>query len=120
MPSSRPLQRLQDIVDNAEKIARYTNGLSELEFQNQEIVVDAVERCLTRISEAAVKLGAEVETLCPSLPWSDIRGLGNKLRHFYQDVDADIIWNLIGTGKLDELRKACLDAITRLDGSVPE
>lgn len=120
MPSSRPLQRLQDIVDNVEKIARYTNGLSATEFQGREIVVDAVERCLTRISEAAVKLGAEAETLCPSLPWPDIRGLGNKLRHFYQDVDTDIVWNLILTGKLDELRRACLDAIMRLDGSPPD
>ena len=119
MPSRRPLQRLQDIVDNAEKIARYTNGLSETEFQNQGIVVDAVERCLTRISEAAVKLGADAEALCPGLPWADIRGLGNKLRHFYQDVDADIVWNLIATGKLDELRRACLNAIVQLDGSPP-
>src|SRR5476649_473684 len=120
MPSSRPQQRLQDIVDNTERIARYTRDLSEHEFQDQEIVVDAVERCLTRISEAAAKLGAEAEQLCPGLPWPDIRGLGNKLRHFYQDVDADIVWNLIATGKLEDLRKACLEAIDRLDKIRPE
>jgi uncharacterized protein with HEPN domain len=77
VPSSRPRQRFQDIVDNAEKIARYTAGMSEVDFRNQELIVDAVERCLMRISEAAVKLGADAERLCADQPWADIRGLGN-------------------------------------------
>jgi uncharacterized protein with HEPN domain len=116
VPSSKPQQRLQDIVDNVEKIARYTAHLTEAEFQNQDIVVDAVERCLMRISEAAIKIGSDADRLCPGLPWADIRGIGNKLRHLYDDVDADIVWNLISTNKLDALKSACLAAIAQLDG----
>jgi uncharacterized protein with HEPN domain len=115
VPSSRPQQRLQDIVENIEKIARYTAGLSEADFQSREIVIDAVERCLARISEAAAKLGPDADRLCPGLPWADIRGLGNKLRHLYDDVDADIVWNLISTKRLEALRAACLAAISSLD-----
>ncbi|MCB1883258.1 MAG: hypothetical protein KDG89_04550 [Geminicoccaceae bacterium] len=35
-------------------------------FVGDEKTVDAVERCLSRISEAAVKLGAEAERRCPA------------------------------------------------------
>ncbi len=65
-----------------------------------------------------MKLGDDAERLCPNLPWPDIRGLGNKLRLFYQDVDLDIVWNLITTGKLNEL-KACVHAIDQLDRKPP-
>jgi uncharacterized protein with HEPN domain len=89
--------------------------MSEVDFRNQELIVDAVERCLMRISEAAVKLGADAERLCADQPWADIRGLGNKLRHFYHEVDADIVWNLVAGGKLDQLKAACLTAIEQLE-----
>jgi uncharacterized protein with HEPN domain len=29
--------------------------------------------------------------LCPGLPWRDIRGIGNWLRHQYDQVDVDSI-----------------------------
>ncbi len=56
---------------------------------------DAVERCLMRLSEAAIRLGAEAERLCPEQPWRDIRGLGNHLRHAYDRIDADELWNIV-------------------------
>jgi uncharacterized protein with HEPN domain len=49
-----------DIVENAEKVQRYTKGLSEQSLAADEKTRDAVERCLQRISEAAIRLG-EVE-----------------------------------------------------------
>lgn len=47
------------------------------------------------ISEAAVRLGGEAEKLYPALPWRDIRGIGNWLRHADDRVDADIMWDTI-------------------------
>jgi uncharacterized protein with HEPN domain len=56
---------------------------------------DACERCLSRISEAAVKLGAFAEERLPQHKWSGIRGIGNILRHDYDQVELVNIWDVI-------------------------
>ncbi len=92
VPSKSPARRLRDIVENAAFIASYIDGLDEEAFRADRMRRDAVERCLQRISEAAVKLGSDAETLLPSQPWKQIRGLGNVLRHGYDIVGAGEIW----------------------------
>jgi uncharacterized protein with HEPN domain len=42
---------------------------------------NAAECCLERISEAPKKLGAMAEELCPEIPGSQVRVIGNVLRH---------------------------------------
>jgi uncharacterized protein with HEPN domain len=90
LPSKRPRLRFQDIIQNVEAIERYTRGLDETGFVANDLVVDAVERCLTRISEAARKLGKSAEALAPDEPWKKIRGLGNLLRHEYDIIGVAI------------------------------
>jgi hypothetical protein len=46
-------------------------------FRKDPKTVAAVERKLLLVSEAAMRLGAEAERLCPGLPWHNIRGIGN-------------------------------------------
>ena len=62
MPTERPAQRIHDILANIASIEDYTDGLSEKSFSNNRMVVDAVERCLERIAEAARKLGDQFDT----------------------------------------------------------
>lgn len=69
--------------------------MTEEAFTLDTKTMDAVERNLQRISEAAIRLGPEAETLCPGLPWDDIRGMGNILRHGYDNVRPSIIWNTV-------------------------
>lgn len=76
---------------------------------------DATERCLSRISEAALKLGLLAEELAPNQPWADIRGLGNWLRHDYPIVIKDTIWKTV-TQDLAALRKDCEAAVRELEG----
>jgi uncharacterized protein with HEPN domain len=71
---------------------------------------DAVERCLQRISEAAVKLGSDAETLVPSQPWKQIRSLGNVLRHEYDSVSAAEIW-IMACEQAPRLAKDCASAL---------
>lgn len=40
-----------------------------------------------------IRLGPEAETLCPGLPWHNIRGMGNWIRHQYDRVDLDTVWH---------------------------
>ncbi|WP_436255350.1 HepT-like ribonuclease domain-containing protein [Neorhizobium sp. LjRoot104] len=59
------------------------------------LVRDAVERCFSRVSEAAVKLSSLAEELFPAHDWLAIRNLGNVLRHDYKGVLDQVIWTTI-------------------------
>lgn len=114
MPSKRASRRFQDILDNIASIERYTRGMDKEAFLTNDLVADAAERCLSRISEAARKLGKPAETLVPDQPWPKIRGLGNLLRHDYDIVLRPILWEIIGDN-LPSLRDGCERALSDLN-----
>jgi uncharacterized protein with HEPN domain len=113
LPSSRPLDRFNDIIENIDAIAGYIAGMDETQFLADRKTYDASERCLARISEAAVKLGLLAEHLAPNQPWAQIRGLGNRLRHDYPDINQDSIWKTV-SADLASLKRDCLAAIHKL------
>jgi uncharacterized protein with HEPN domain len=80
--------------------------------------VAAVERKLLTISEAAKRLGPLAETLCPGQPWHKIRGTGNWLRHQYDRIDLQSIWNTV-TDDLPPLKAAVLRSLARMKASEP-
>lgn len=57
MFSERDIQRLEDIVDNADAIASYLDGLAFDAFVRDRKTVDATERCIERAIEASIQLG---------------------------------------------------------------
>jgi uncharacterized protein with HEPN domain len=113
LPSSNPIRRLQDILDNISLIKEYTRGASYDSFVEDRKTQDAVERCLARISEAASKLESSVEALIPDQPWSEIRAIGNIIRHEYDTIDPRIIWNIINR-ELDTLKNSIDAALETL------
>jgi uncharacterized protein with HEPN domain len=90
-----PAASLADILENLERIQGYVAGLDREKFGGDTLRRDAVERCLERICEAAFRLGEQAAELAPNQPWGDIRGLGNRLRHAYDRIDLDILWNTV-------------------------
>jgi uncharacterized protein with HEPN domain len=73
LPSDKPLQRLNDILENIERILEYTREQRYVEFASDRLTRDAVERCLLRISEAARKLEGVADNIASDQPWADIR-----------------------------------------------
>jgi uncharacterized protein with HEPN domain len=116
VPSSDPTRRFLDIVENVERIERYVQGLDLPGLLASEMALDAVERCFSRISEAAVKLGDDADALCPGIAWHGIRRLGNYLRHEYGRVDQSRLWAFIGAD-LPPLKTACVAAIAKLSAA---
>ena len=113
MPSKIPVRRFEDILANIDRIKKYTRGISYGTLIEDEKTLDAVERCLARISEAASKLEGAAETLIPDQRWSAIRAIGNVIRHEYDRVDPQIVWNIIGKD-LDSLRASVESALENL------
>jgi uncharacterized protein with HEPN domain len=113
LPSEKPARRLQDIIENAEAIQRYTAGMDLTAFSRDDKTRDAVERCLERISEAAAKLGDLATVLMHDQPWQKIRAFGNRLRHEYDDIREDRLWDIV-QNDLTMLRAACEKALQRL------
>jgi uncharacterized protein with HEPN domain len=89
------LQFFQDIAENLERITRHTAGYGAQRFLDDEKCQDAVLHCLLWISEAARVLGDRAGRVAPSVPWRDVRGIGNRLRHEYQKVDLRLIWRIV-------------------------
>ncbi len=111
MFSERERLRLEHIVENAERIAGYLDGLNFEEFARGPMVLDAVERCLARITEAAIRAGDEVmASVAPEVPPHVYRGFGNALRHDYDQLDIRTIW-LTATKDIPLLAQACERAL---------
>ena len=66
------------------------------------------------LSEAAIRLGPEAGKLCPGIPWKDIRGIGNHLRHGYDRIDLERLWNTMGED-LPLLGEAVTEALRRIE-----
>ncbi|MBS0562449.1 MAG: DUF86 domain-containing protein [Proteobacteria bacterium] len=106
------------MIENAERVARHIAGMDSAAFGKNEWARDAVERCIERICEAAHRLGARAEALMPEQPWRDIRGMGNRLRHAYDRVNADIVWNtaVLRLPSLAAAARAALDDLSNPQG----
>ena len=87
-------------------------GMDLEAFREDPKTVAAVERKLLIVSEAAMRLGEDAERLCPGLPWHNIRGIGNWLRHRYDRVDVETVWITV-VDHLPPLRSGVLRALTQ-------
>ena len=100
--------------------------MSFAEFATDRKTISAVERQLLIISEACKRIndaeaGAVLppqQTLAqraPEIPWGDIRGLGNYLRHDYRRIDLRYLWNTVSGTDLRELETALRRIFPNLD-----
>lgn len=111
-----PAACLQDILHNIERIDRYLTGMDRDALEANGLARDAVERCLERICEAAFRLGDRAGALLPGQPWPDIRGLGNWLRHAYDRISFDVIWDTV-QNDLPTLKVDVQTALARISQS---
>jgi uncharacterized protein with HEPN domain len=86
---------LKDVHRSVELIEEFVRGMDAATYRRDTKTQAAVERMLLTISEAAIRMKDDAEKLCPDVPWRDIRGIGNWLRHGYDRVDAEVIWDTI-------------------------
>jgi uncharacterized protein with HEPN domain len=97
-----PLSRLRHIRDEIESIAVALRGTDHDGFVESYVLRRAAERALLIISEAAKALPRELTDRYPNIDWRGVRALGDVLRHDYERIDADTLWEIL-IDKLPEL-----------------
>jgi uncharacterized protein with HEPN domain len=65
----------------------------------------AIVRAIEVIGEAASRVSTETRVAAPSIPWTAIVSMRNRLIHGYFDIDADLVWKTV-TEEIPELRLA--------------
>jgi uncharacterized protein with HEPN domain len=92
MSKRSPQLLLADIVESANKILTYTEGLSFEKFLTDDKTIDAVIRNFEIIGEAANRLPEEIKDQYPNIDWNRIRGFRNRIVHDYMGTDYRIVW----------------------------
>jgi uncharacterized protein with HEPN domain len=88
----RDPQRLNDILEALDWIAKAIAGRTEAEFVADETLCYAVAQKLTIIGEAVARLSQEIRARHNSVPWPDIVGLRNILVHEYFGIYWPLVW----------------------------
>jgi uncharacterized protein with HEPN domain len=107
MHSSFRRQHLQDILDHISGIEEFVFGMTFEQYVKDRKTKAAVERYILTIAEAAFRLGTNADALIPTHDWHGLRGMGNILRHSYDKLEDEVIWETI-TLDLFELKRSVL------------
>ncbi len=94
MSKRTPDLLIQDIIESAQKILEYTNGLTYDDFKSDSMRVDAVVRNFEIIGEAAHRLPEEFKDKIPGIDWHKIRGFRNRVAHDYMGINYFIVWQI--------------------------
>lgn len=93
---------LDDMLQSALKIKRYTKDIDFDSFVTDEKTVDAVVRNFEIIGEASNRIDPDFKDSNPEIEWNRIRGFRNRIVHDYFGIDYEIVWSIIES-YLDEL-----------------
>jgi uncharacterized protein with HEPN domain len=86
-------------------IAAATAGKTLDDFNSDWLLRHGIERGIEIISEAARHIPENLEALASEIPWKQVRGIGNILRHEYHKTSGAIVWAVV-TDSLPPLRLA--------------
>ena len=100
--------RLNDITRAIDGALNTIAGVDFEAFANIYHMPRTIERCIEIVSEATRHLPDEIKSRYPDIPWRQIAGIGNVLRHDYDLVDQRIIWE-VATVHFPRLRAAMVE-----------
>ena len=88
----RDQERLLDIAEALDSVAKMILERTELEFLNDETLCYAVAQRLTVVGEAAGRVSSEIRERHPAIQWADIVALRNILVHQYFGIHWPLVW----------------------------
>jgi uncharacterized protein with HEPN domain len=104
-------KRLDDILEATSEIGDIV-ARGRAAFDEDVALRRAMERCLELVGEAAKSLSADVRDSIPSVPWSQVIRLRDRLSHHYHRVEANLV---VGAAEVDVPRLAAAITAWRAD-----
>ena len=89
----RDLGRLLDILQAADHIHTFTEGLSQEELAVDKLRYFAVVKNVEIIGEASYMLSAEFKSVHQDIPWNDIIRMRHVLVHGYATILPELLWH---------------------------
>lgn len=83
---------LGHIRDSINAIESFLRGVDEAQFYESRLIQSAVVREIEVIGEAVKHLSPEFRQAHPSVPWSRVAKMRDKLIHHYFGVDLPLVW----------------------------
>ena len=103
---------LDDIIEAIERVHHVLGDLPLDKFETDWQKQWLVERGVEIISEASRRLPDEIKARHPEIPWPKVAGVGNVLRHGYENISAPIMWKL-AREDLPSLDRVCREELAR-------
>ena len=86
---------VKDILDSAEAIENFVEGMDFEKFKADDKTTSAVIRKFEIIGEAAKHVPDAIRDKYPTVPWKEMAGMRDKLIHFYMGVKYELVWQTI-------------------------
>lgn len=113
--SANPSARLEHILFHVRGVADTVGGVGFDTYRSVYHMERTVERAVQIISEAVRALPPEMTAPYPQIEWAKIAAIGNVLRHEYERVDPQTMWE-IATVRLPELETVIRRMLADLKG----
>ena len=97
-----------DMLASMKTIAKYVEGYDFESCQKDQLRIDAVQRHLIVVGEAANKVPKAIQADYPEIPWSQLVKWRNSLVHEYFGFNAATTWETVTKSvlpKIDEIQR---------------
>ncbi len=81
-----------DMVESIETIVEYLDGKTEIDFEQSQLLQDAVYRRFEIIGEASTKISEKFKHKHPEIEWRIMKLMRNKLIHEYFGVSPSTVF----------------------------
>jgi len=84
-----------DMLIAARKVREFTRNITWEQFEDDDLVQNAVMRQIQIIGEAARKVSSQFQQEHQEIPWNKIIGMRNRLVHEYFHIIPRRVWDVV-------------------------
>lgn len=86
---------IEKIIKDLNFILENAGGFTQIQLQNNEILIDSIMFRLIQVSENSDKLTEEFKEKYNTIPWRAIKGMRNRIVHEYGNVDFSVVYQTV-------------------------